>query len=263
MTGNDFSAIKRCVIEAAREELIPRFAAVERRQKQDGSVITEADLAVQQRIGAELQRLFPEALFLGEEMSEDEQLAALGGAAPLWCLDPLDGTSNFVNGIPFFSVSLALIEQGRVRMGLVYDPLRDECFFATENPGASLNDAPLQLADTGLPLRQCTAIVDFKRLGKNLAARLATEAPYGSQRSFGSVALDWCWLAAGRGQLYLHGRQKIWDYAAGHFIFTSAGGHAMTLEQEPVFACSLAPRSAIAAVDQALFAAWSEWLLQA
>ena len=145
-------------------------------------------------------------------------------------------------------------------LGLVYDPLRDECFVASRDEGALLNDTPLCVKESGLELKQTTALIDFKRLDNMLATRLVCEIPYASQRSFGSVALDWCWLAAGRCQIYLHGRSKIWDYAAGSFIFNAAGGYSTTLDGEPVFTQELTPRSSVAAVDRHLFEAWTDWL---
>jgi len=254
------TALKDIIIPAAQEELLPRFARVERQHKRDGSVLTEADLAVQSRIAAQLLQQWPETVFLGEEMTVAEQTELLASGQPVWCLDPLDGTSNFAAGIPYFSVSLALLQQGEVLLGIVYDPVRDECFTASREQGARLNDGPLQVTQTGLELGQTTALIDFKRLDKALATRLVTQIPYASQRSFGSVALDWCWLAAGRCHLYLHGRSNIWDYAAGNFIFDAAGGYSTTLDGEAIFTHALTPRSSVAAVDQSLFEAWSEWL---
>jgi myo-inositol-1(or 4)-monophosphatase len=250
----------RIVSSAAREELLPRFARVKRGRKADGSVITEADLVVQQRIARELQGCWPGTLFLGEEMSTSEQDSLLQTGKPLWCLDPLDGTSNFAAGIPFFSVSLALLEQGRVMAGIVYDPVRDECFSALRGQGAMLNDTAPGAVRAGLSLQQATGLIDFKRLPRELAVRLVTEVPYASQRSFGSVALDWCWIATGRCHVYLHGRQNIWDYAAGDLILQEAGGHSTTLSGETVFVNALQARSAVAAMDADLFAEWSRWL---
>ena len=103
-------------------------------------------------------------------------------------------------------------------------------------------------------------MVDLKRLPAGLIEALATAPPYRSQRSFGSVALDWCWLAAGRCHVYLHGRSNIWDYAAGNFIFDTAGGFSTTLQGEAVFTPALTPRSSVAAVDRSLFQAWTAWL---
>lgn len=254
------ATLQEIIVPAARQELLPRFARVERREKLDGSFLTAADLAMQERVARQLQQHWPGTVFLGEEMAADEQARLLAAGQPVWCLDPLDGTSNFAAGIPYFCVSLALLQHGRVVLGMVYDPLRDECFSASEAQGARLNGTPLSVPDSGLALRQATALVDFKRLERELAVRLVTATPYASQRSFGSVALDWCWLAAGRCHVYLHGRSNIWDYAAGNFIFQAAGGWATTLQGAAVFTPELTPRSSVAAVDRPLFQAWSAWL---
>ncbi|MGM0679053.1 MAG: inositol monophosphatase family protein, partial [Pseudomonadota bacterium] len=223
------------VRSAAREELVPRFTHVKRGIKADGTVLTEADLAMQQRVANELNRLEPDILFLGEEMPAEEQQALLQSGKPLWVLDPLDGTSNYASGIPCFSVSLALIESGKLKFGMVYDPMRDECFTAQQGQGAWLNGGRLVPFDTGLKLKQSTGLIDFKRLAPALATRLVTGMPYSSQRSFGSVALDWCWIAIGRSHVYLHGKQNLWDYAAGHLILAEVGGQSCTLEGEAVF----------------------------
>ena len=252
--------LQSIVLPAARDELLPRFARVERRHKVDGSVLTEADLAMQERIAGQLQQQFPGTDFLGEEMTVAEQKQLLQSDKPVWCLDPLDGTSNFAAGIPYFCVSLALLQQGEVVLGLVYDPVRDECFSADAASGALLNGSPLATVASGLSLRRATALIDFKRLEPDLARRLVSDIPYASQRSFGAVALDWCWLAAGRSHVYLHGRSNMWDYAAGNYIFLAAGGFASTLEGEPVFSHELVPRSSVAAVDQPLFSQWCKYL---
>jgi len=256
----DINKVKSIVIKAAIEELIPRFTKVKRGIKADGTFLTEADLAVQHRIAEELQANWPAILFLGEEMPAEEQQALLNSNKPVWVLDPLDGTSNYASGIPFYSVSLALIEQGQLSLGIVYDPERDECFYARKGEGAWLNEEKLETIDTGLSLKQSTGLIDFKRLAPDLATRLATEIPYASQRSFGSVALDWCWIAIGRSHVYLHGKQNLWDYAAGHLILEEARGQSCTLDGEVVFNNSLQPRSAVAALDEKLFADWLDWL---
>ncbi len=254
------ATLQGIIIPAAREELLPRFTRVERQHKRDGSVITEADLAMQSRIAADLQAQWPDTVFLGEEMAEQEQAGLLASEQPVWCLDPLDGTSNFAAGIPFFCVSLALLQGGKVTLGIIYDPVRDECFSADAATGAQLNGESLRVKASGLTLAQTSALIDFKRLAPALATRLVTEIPYASQRSFGSVALDWCWLAAGRCHVYLHGRSGLWDYAAGNYIFHQAGGHSCSLDGEPVFTHALTPRSSVAAVDEDLFREWTAWL---
>lgn len=254
--------ITQLVISTAKEELLPRFAQVVRQEKADGSIITEADLAAQQRIANGLAELSPEIAFLGEEMTVEEQREQISSGATLWCLDPLDGTSNFTAGIPYFSVSLALIDQGQVVFGLVYDPMRDECFLASADQEPTLNNAPIPRTEAPSMLKKAIALIDYKRLPPDLATRLVVEIPYSSQRSFGSVALDWCWLAAGRSHLYLHGKQNIWDYAAGNFIFSRVGGQSCTLDNEPVFTHALLPRSALGALSPDLFTQWRDWLLK-
>ncbi len=257
----DLNRLSEIVQQAAREELLPRFAGVKRRLKSDGSIVTEADQAMQERLLHDLGATWPDYRLLGEEMTAEEQSQLIAEPGPgLWILDPLDGTSNFAAGLPFFSVSLALLAQGEIRLGLVYDQMRDECFSARKDGGAWLNGERLEAQGPAVSLRRCIAAVDFKRLPTELAARFAAAPPYSSQRSFGSVALDWCWVATGRFHVYLHGRQKLWDYAAGQLILAEAGGYNRTLSGDPVFVPANTPRSAIAALELDLFQEWCAWI---
>lgn len=246
---------------AAQQDLMPRFNQVTNEIKADGSILTEADLVMQQRLQSELMSNWPEYAFLGEEMPEaDQQQLFTKSDKGIWIVDPLDGTSNFSLGIPFFSVSVALVKNSKLLLGVVYDPVRDECFSAEAGRGAFLNERRLSLDALSRTTEAKTGLVDFKRLKMDLAQKLVKSPPYKSQRSFGSVALDWCWIAAGRGEIYLHGRQNLWDYAAGHLILQEAGGYSSSLEGEPVFNNSLTPRSAVAAVSKPLFDSWFAFL---
>lgn len=261
MSTPDQHAIAALVRQAALEEILPRFLNVERHLKTDGSWLTEADLAMQARVQRELVVRWPEIPFLGEEMDEDEQQRLMQHAdSGLWILDPLDGTSNFAAGVPIFAPSLALIRGGKGVLGVVMDVMRDETFSAAAGEGAWINGERLAPPATDIPLSKAIACVDFKRLSPALATRLAVGAPYSSQRSIGSVALDWCWVAAGRFHVYLHGKQGLWDYAGGHLILEEAGGHSCTLDGESVFNNTLEKRSAVCAGDARLFAEWTAWL---
>lgn len=265
----DIERVAEVLREAAKAEIRPRFLQTQARLKADGTWVTEADLAMQRRVQTDLAALWPNIALLGEEMPAEQQqrLIAAEAATPngpgLWVLDPLDGTSNFAAGLPIFGPSLAWIQGGEVKLGVVYDVMRDELFSAAKGLGAHLNGERLPSADTGRSLARAVACVDFKRLASPLAVALATRPPYGSQRSIGSVALDWCWVAAGRFDLYLHGGQSLWDYAAGSLILAEAGGQACTLQGGPVFDNSLGKRSALCARDSALFAQWRDWLFNA
>lgn len=259
----DRQQLQNIVREVAQTTLLPLYNNVQREYKKDGSIITRADKAVQQAMTQRLAGICPEVLLLGEEMPAEQQQALLDSGKPLWCLDPVDGTSNFAAGLPFFSISLALIESGEVKAGIVLDPVRDELFAAKRGEGAWLNDAPLQAEETGLHLKRSIAFVDFKRLPKALSTRIVNDKPYGSQRNLGSIALELCWLAAGRGHIYLHGSQHIWDYAAADLILAEAGGYAATLQGDTPFSHSLQPRSTYAAIDQQLFEQWRQYLAEA
>ncbi len=255
---NEVAALVRAV---ADRELPSRFACQCGSKKADGSLVTEADIVMQEALVQALQQRWPSIGVVGEEMDAATQQQAMAHEQQgLWCIDPLDGTSNFSAGIPYYAVSVALLCGDEVRLGVVYDPSRQECFTAMRGRGAWLNDEPLRRREDALPLSQAMALVDLKRLSAELAGRLAAEPPYQSQRSFGAVALDWCWLAAGRCDVYLHGRQKLWDYAAGSLILQEAGGHAVTLQGDSVFVPTLEPRSAAAALDADLFRQWTDWL---
>lgn len=260
----ELSLLCQLLRAAATQEILPRFRVEGAMTKADGSLVTLADLKTQAFILGELQTLFPAWPVLGEEMSPETQAAMLAdGQSRLWCLDPLDGTSNFAGGFPFFAISLALLEAGQVRWGLVLDPVRDECFVAERGQGAWLNGVPLPKPARSAELKDCLALVDLKRLPPALLSRLGREAPYRSQRSLGAVALEWCWLAAGRAQLYLHGGQRLWDYAAGSLIANEAGVSSQMLppHQEPASPSgALAPQRAVAAANQKLLDHWRAWV---
>ncbi|MFN3785355.1 MAG: inositol monophosphatase family protein, partial [Thiothrix sp.] len=193
------------VRQIARQEILPRFAKVGFALKQDGSLLTEADLATDQRIRSFLRQYYPGIACLSEEMEPAEQERLLRESTALWCLDPLDGTSNFAAGIPLFAVSLALFQCGEVVMALTYDPIRDELFTAQKGQGAWLNGQRLHCQPSDFQMRNAVALVDFKRLSPRLRHALMEGCPFGSQRNLGSCVLEWAWMAANRGHLYLHG----------------------------------------------------------
>jgi myo-inositol-1(or 4)-monophosphatase len=258
---DDLLRLRDMVRKVAKKELVPRFAQVAREFKADGSLITEADHAAQNRLEAELALAWPDLPLLGEETPPaDQQRILQQHRAAFWCLDPLDGTSNFTAGVPLFAVSLARIGADGPELGIVYDPLRDECFAAVAGQGAWCNDQPLHVPELDIPLKRALAAVDMKRLDPGLASRLAARPPYGSQRNFGSTALEWCWLAAGRVHVYIHGGQKLWDYAAGLLILREAGGSAETLDGKPINCDSLVPCPVLAAGNATLLADFRTYL---
>ena len=258
------SKLLDAVIAAARkvgrEEVMPRYLKVAHARKGDGSIFTEADLAAQQALCLSLHEIAPYPV-LGEEMTEAEQLAIWNsGGDGFWCVDPIDGTTNFVSGMPFFAVSIALVKNGRSVLGVVYDPQADECFYAERGAGAFVDGDLLPIKPPPSQVNRCIAGVDFKRIPRSLAGRLAAEHPYSSQRNLGASTLDWCYLAAGRLHVYLHGGQKLWDYAAGALILEEAGGRVSTLAEDDFWQGNPWTRSVIAALTPDLHEQWSHYL---
>ena len=143
---------------------------------------------------------------------------------------------------------------------MVYNPVTDEAFYAGRGAGAWLNDVPLPLRNPTTTLREAVAGVDFKRISHHLGDELAVRPPYYSQRNFGSSALEWCYVAAGRLDVYIHGGQMLWDYAAGRLILEEAGGSYSSLGGTPLTAGPAIKRSVIAAASPALFEQWRTWL---
>ena len=228
--------------------------------KQDGSQVTELDHALQEAVIGVLRQLTPDYPVLGEEMDAEEQSRIFEDATtPFWVLDPLDGTGNYTAGVPFYCTALALIENREAQLGWVYDPNRRERFAAARGKGAWLGEQRLR-PQPAPPLDQQTIQVDLKRLPEALRLAFAQNPPYRSQRNFGASALEWCWVATGRGHFYLHGRQHLWDYAAGQLILREAGGHYCQLNGEPLEPLTLGTKSVQAGLDAAAHAAWREWL---
>jgi 3'(2'), 5'-bisphosphate nucleotidase/myo-inositol-1(or 4)-monophosphatase len=253
-------ALESLVRGIAREEVLPRFLKTARNHKADGSLFTEADVESQRRLVEALPRHLPGPV-LGEEMTPAEQADLWAqGRQGLWCIDPIDGTTNFANGIPFFAVAVAYLVDHEPRLGVVYNPITDESFYAAKGAGAYLNGVPLPLREPAHKLRDAVAGVDFKRISHRLGDELAVRPPYYSQRNFGSSALEWCFVAAGRLDVYVHGGQMLWDYAAGKLILDEAGGSSAALDGDSLLTGPAAKRGVIAAAREGLFKDWRAWL---
>lgn len=240
----DLQNIMTIIENAGKNILMPHFHQQNQCQiKADGSIVTQADLACQAYLQEQLHTLAPHIGFLGEEMSEKEQIACLTSEKSFWCVDPLDGTSNFATPMPLFAISVALIQQGEPILACIHDPIRQETFTAIKNGGFYLNQQPIKLTCKHT-IQQCVGFLDFKRLPAHLAIKFATTPMYRSQRNIGSCALEWAWLAAGRAQFIVHGGEKLWDYAAGSLLAEEAGYHVSDFSGQGVFqtiglACSI------------------------
>jgi myo-inositol-1(or 4)-monophosphatase len=214
-------------LKAARG-LIRDFGEVEQLQvsmKGPADFVSSADLKAEKVIRGELQKARPGFGFLMEESGE-----SIGtDGKNRWIVDPLDGTLNFLHGIPHFCISIALERDGEIVAGVIYEPTRDEMFWAEKGAGAFLNDRRLRvsarrtLADamigTGIPFRERG---DHPRYLATLAAVMAATA---GVRRPGAAALDLAYVAAGRYDGYWEFGLSPWDIAAGILIVREAGGY--------------------------------------
>ena len=162
-------------------------------------------------------------------LAEEGSGSASGREGLFWCVDPLDGTNNFVHGLPVYCTSIGLIRDGRPHLGVVYDPVHDELFTGGEGEEARLNGAPIRTSGrtgldgafvaTGFPFKEMehleTYIVGFRKIALETAG----------VRRCGAAAVDLCWTACGRFDGFWERGLWPWDTAAGAAILRAAGGH--------------------------------------
>ena len=199
------------------------------REKGRADLVTEADLASQEIVRERLLSAFPLHGFLGEENSSIPSR----DAGYRWIVDPLDGTTNYVHGIPNYCVSIALEQEGRLVVGAVFDPVGEECFTAAAGQGAWLNGQPLRVSEL-TQLDQAVVAMslppDIERDDVELRQFLEVVVKAQSMRRMGSSALNLCYVAAGRFDAYWSSSTKVWDIAAGVLMVREAGGLVISPE---------------------------------
>lgn len=251
--------VESLVREVARAEILPRFKTARVERKPDGSLVTEADVAAQAALEAGLQNIVS-CPVMGEEMLEAEQHSLWQRPGWCWCIDPLDGTGNFVNGRPYFGVSIALAHGRVTQLAVIFDPNAGELFCAVRGRGAWLNARPLKLRPSGLSLSQARAEAGLVRRLGPLKTALLQHPPFARLSTSGASVLQWCHLAAGRYEVFLHPGENPWDYAAGALILEEAGGCLCTFTHDRYWEDAAWQRSAIAAVSPGLFGPWRDWV---
>jgi myo-inositol-1(or 4)-monophosphatase len=230
------SALLNVMIAAARKagrSLKRDFGEVEHLQvsiKGPGNFVTAADHRAEEILQAELVKARPGYGFLGEESGRTEG----SDKTHTWIVDPLDGTTNFLHGIPQFAVSIALERDGVIVAGVVYSPANDDLFTAERGKGAFLNDRRIRVA-ARQQLNQAVVACGLPHHGRGdlvLAGRelAAVAERVAGLRRFGAAALDLAWLAAGRCDIYWERDLSPWDMAAGVILVREAGGFASDLD---------------------------------
>jgi myo-inositol-1(or 4)-monophosphatase len=191
--------------------------------KNSNEYFSEVDIKAEQAIINAIHKAYPEHGIHAEESGVQE-----GDGESIWIIDPLDGTSNYLHGFPFFSVSIALKVKNRIEHGVVYDPLRHECFAASRGRGARLNDRRIRISKqtqlnaallgTGFPFRDMTLAKRYLPTFEALFGKCA------GVRRTGSAALDLAYVASGRLDGFWEFGLRPWDIAAGSLLIREAGG---------------------------------------
>jgi myo-inositol-1(or 4)-monophosphatase len=236
------SALLNVIIAAARKTaraLKRDFGELEKLQvslKGPANFVSSADRRAEETLYQELSKARPGYSFLGEEGGVREG----ADKSHRWIVDPLDGTTNFLHGIPQFAISIALEREGQVIAGLVYNPATDEMFLAERGKGAFLNEQRIRVAGRKR-LSEAVVACGLPHHGRgdialNRKETSAMQNEVAGLRRFGAAALDLAWVAAGRLDGYWERDLKAWDMAAGLILVREAGGFASDCDgREEIF----------------------------
>lgn len=215
--------------EAARvggKILLDQLGKAAVREKGPADLVTDADLASQRAIESLIKIRFPQHEFLGEESSVEDRQRAMASGKPMWVVDPLDGTANFVHRLPSFSVSIALVEGNEPKVGVVFDPLSDTLYSAAAGGPVTKNGRPIRVSgcqQLAQAMVCCSFPPNVRRTDPDVAQFLNVLENSQSLRRLGSAALNLCYVAEGCLDAYWASSVKTWDVAAGALIAMQAG----------------------------------------
>ncbi len=196
-------------------------------------LVTEYDKNIQAQLEIGLKKLLPHAKFIGEEGSKDE----LSGDGFAFVVDPIDGTTNFIKDYHHSAISVALLKGDEVVAGVVYNPYLDEIFYAIKGKGAFCNNKKISVSSQ--PISKALVLFGSSPYDKSLYPKTMEKlSDFFSQaldiRRSGSAALDLCWVACGRAEVYFELQVSPWDFAAGKLIVEEAGGIVTALDGTPL-----------------------------
>lgn len=230
----DLGAVDDLIRAVAAEHILPRFrrlASHEVREKGPGNLVTVADVEAERALTVELQRRFPGSAVVGEEAVAADPLVLdrLAGAAPVWILDPVDGTMNFTKSIPRFAVMAALSEKGTVQAGWIHDPVTGETAMAALGRGTFWRDADKREQRLRRPEPPPLAVMRGAaagRIGERGRARdiLERSGRVGELTRVNSAGHEYLDLVRGRHEFVSFSRSLPWDHAPGVLIYREAGG---------------------------------------
>lgn len=222
---NALKVAKQAALEAGRHLKQAQMNLSDRHTqlKKRNDLVTEFDWSSEQIIVDMIQTHFPTHRFMTEESGDIE-----GSEDYCWIIDPIDGTTNFARGVPHFAISIAMKYQDHMEVGVIYDPMRDEMFYAQRNRGAFLNGQAIQvsghphiqsaLLGTGFPCKEATWVAPYMRCFEAIFPKSL------GMRRAGAAALDLAYVACGRLDGFWEFDLNLWDIAAAQVIIAEAGG---------------------------------------
>ncbi len=235
LNSPQINIITKACMKASRS-LIRDFGEIENLQvssKGPGDFVTSADKRTEKIIIEELQKAHPEYGIISEESG----IINKANTNNRWIIDPIDGTTNFLNGIPQFAISIGYEEENEIKCGVIFDPIKNEMFFAEKGNGAYLNNTRIRVSNKK-KLKDALLVTGGPRQSSEIKEKIFSEFVKVSNntlspvRKFGSAALDVAYVACGRFDGYWQRELSYWDIAAGIIILKEAGGFIDFFEQD-------------------------------
>lgn len=224
------NVISSAILKSAKG-LLRDFGEIERLQvseKSLGNFVSSADLRIEKTLSTELHKARPSFGMITEESGE---MIPVGESESRWIIDPLDGTKNFIHGIPHFAISVALEQRGEIIAGITYDPIKDEMFAAEKGCGAFMNDKRLRVSNRKAMSESLIATGPSLVHGTdhfNTLQKIHSKI-FGFRR-MGASSLDLAYVAAGRLDAFIEMSPLIWDTAVGSLLVLEAGGIITTID---------------------------------
>ncbi|WP_340119042.1 inositol monophosphatase [Pelagibius sp. 7325] len=263
----DVAKIAAVIEEVAAEDVLPRFqslAAHEIEEKVAGELVTVVDVAVEARLTARLKDLLPGSLVVGEEAvhADPGLMAQVTADAPVWIIDPIDGTRNFAHGRPVFAIMLALVQAGESAAAWILEPVSGRFGIAERGGGAWMGGRRMTVAAADTPARMTGSLHASSYAPAELARRIdQRRAGVAAVKSLRCAGAEYLRLAAGETHFSLFTRLMPWDHVPGTLLHSEAGGTALCFDGTPYKAGRYRETGLLMAPDPASWNALRDTLL--
>ncbi len=263
----DINKVSAVIEEIAAADVLPRFQALadhEIEEKSAGELVTVVDVAVENILTARLQDLLPGSLVVGEEAvhAEPALMDQINTDAPVWIIDPIDGTRNFAHGRPTFAIMVALIQHGDAQAAWIQEPVSGRFGVAELGSGAWLNGRRMAVAAPDEPARMTGALHASSYATREIARRIdQRRSRVAAVKSLGCAGAEYLRLAAGEVHFSLFTRLMPWDHVPGTLLHQEAGGIALCFDRRPYKAERYRDTGLLMAPDQKSWDALRDTLL--